>query len=125
MRLPSILTLALACLPLISASAGSASASGTAVLKIRVVSAGWLEKNDVRLLSAPRNGQGTSRGLVNENGQAYLLVELNGNSLKFEVPQGTVSPEGPVHVSYVPVFEGGHQRLIALSLNGRNLGRLP
>lgn len=117
MRLRTLLPLLLACLPL----AAGASASASASVSIRVASKEWLATHDVRMLASPRTVAAISKGLIQEHGSTYLLTELNGNTFKFEVPQGTETPAGRVQVNYVPLYDQGRQRLVATSINNRNL----
>lgn len=117
MRLRSLLLIVLASLPLAAGSSASASTS------VRIVSKEWLATNDVRLLAAPRTVAATSKGLVQENGSTYLLVDLKGKTFKFEVPQGTTAPEGTVQINYIPLYDQGHQRLVAMSINDRQIVR--
>ncbi len=119
MRLRSLLLVILASLPL----AAGASASASASISIRVASKEWLAKNDSRLLASPRTVAAVSKGMLQENGSTFLLVDLNGNTFKFEVPQGTEAPTGTVQVNYVPLFEQGRQRLVAMSINDRQVVR--
>lgn len=119
MRLRSLLPIILASLPLAAGTSASASAS----VSVRIVSKEWLASNDARLLASPRSATATSRGIIQENGATYLLVDVKGNSFKFEVPQGTVVPEGTVQVNYVPLYDQGHQRLVAMTINDRNMVR--
>ncbi|MBL0312148.1 MAG: hypothetical protein IPP78_05410 [Holophagaceae bacterium] len=120
MRLRSLLPIILACLPL---TAG-ASASATASVSIRIASKEWLAANDSRLLASQRTLTAISKGLVQENGSTFLLADFKGNTFKFEVPQGTQAPAGSVQINYVPLQDQGHQRLVAMSLNDRDLNRL-
>ncbi len=119
MRLRSLLPLLLISIPL----AAGASASGRASLSIRKASKEWLASHDSRMLASPRSVAATSKGMIQENGTTYLLVDLNGNQFKFEVPQGTEAPQGSVQVNYVPLYDQGRQRLVAMSINDRNLAR--
>lgn len=115
MRLCSLLLIILASLP--SAAGTSASVS------VRIVSREWLATNDSRLLAAPRSVAAISKGLVQENGSTYLLVDLKGKTFRFEVPQGTTAPEGTVQINYIPLYDQGHQRLVAMSINDRQVVR--
>ncbi len=118
MRLRSLLPLILASLPLTAGASASVSTS------IRIVSREWLATHDSRLLAAPRTVTATSLGITQENGITYLRVAVKGNTFKFEIPQGTEAPAGTVQIAYVPVQEQGRQRLVAMSLNNRDLNRL-
>ena len=117
MRLHSLLPIILASLPLTAGASASVSTS------IRIVSLEWLATHDSRLLASPRMVIAISKGLFQENGSTYLLVNLKGNTFKFEVPNGTEAPEGTVQVNYVPLYDQGHQRLVAMSINDRNVAR--
>lgn len=118
MRLSVLLSLILASLPL------AADASASISTSIRIVSQEWLASHDSRLLASQRKVTATSLGTTQENGTTYLRVAIKGNSFKFEIPQGTEVPTGTVQIAYVPVQEQGRQRLVAMSLNDRDLNRL-
>lgn len=118
MRLRSLLLIILASLPLVAGASASVSVS------VRIVSKEWLATHDSRLLAPPRTLTAISKGMIQENGSTYLLLDLKGNTFRFEVPQGTESPEGPVQVNYVPLYDQGRQRLVAMSINDRDLNRL-
>lgn len=120
MRLRSLLPLLMvASLPL--AAGASASASASASLSIRIASKEWLATHDSRMLASPRTVAAISKGMIQENGSTYLLLEIKGNTFRFEVPQGTETPVGTVQVNYVPLYDQGRQRLVATTINDRNL----
>ena len=121
MRLHNLLPLLLAGLPLTASSAPSASTSARASVSIRIESKEWLATHDSRLLASSRSISANARGMIQENGSTYLLLDLKGNTYKFEVPQGTETPAGSVQVNYVPLYDRGQQRLVALSINDRAL----
>jgi len=118
MRLRSLLPIILASLPLTAGAAASVSAS------IRIVSQEWLATHDPRLLAATRTVTAIARGMIQENGSTYLLLDLKGKTFRFEVPNGTEAPEGLVQVDYVPLRDQGHQRLVAMAINDRDLNQL-
>jgi len=117
MRLRSVLPIVLASLPLLAGASTSVSTS------IRIVSQEWLATHDSRLLASPRTVTATSKGMIQENGSTYLLVNLKGNTFRFEVPNGTEAPTGTVQVNYIPLYDQGHQRLVAMTINDRHLVR--
>lgn len=118
MRLRAFLPLILAFLPL------AAGASASVSVSVRIVSREWLATHDSRLLAPPRTVTVVSKGLVQENGATFLLAEFKGNTFRFEVPSGTEAPAGMLQIAYVPLNDQGHQRLVAMTLNERDLNRL-
>ena len=120
MRLPALLPMILASLPLTAGAAASASV----LVSVRIVSKEWLATHDTRLLASQRTVTAISKGMIQENGSTYLLADLKGNTFRFEVPQGTEAPAGLVQINYVPLNDQGRQRLVAMSLNDRDLNRL-
>ena len=117
MRLRSLILITLASLPLAAGATASASAS----ISIRVASKEWLATHDSRMLATPRTIDAISKGTLRKNGASYLVTELNGNTYRFEVPNGTKSLAGQVTISYVPLYDQGRQRLVATSINNINL----
>lgn len=119
MRLRALLPILLASLlPL------AAGASASVSVSVQIVSREWLATHDSRLLAPPRTLTAVSKGMIQENDSTYLLVNFKGNTFKFEVPNGTEAPEGSVRVNYVPLYDQDHQRLVAMSINDRDLNRL-
>jgi hypothetical protein len=119
MRLHALLLIILASLHL------AAGASASASVSIRIISQAWVATHDSRLLAPARSIAAISKGVIQENGSTYLVLEHKKNSFKFEVPQGTKAPEGTVQVNYVPLYDQGRQRLIATTINDRNLHQMP
>lgn len=110
-----VLPIMLASLPLAAGATAQASAS------VRIVKKEWLAKRDPRLLAASRTVTGVSNGTVQEHGVTYILLTLNGNVFRFEAPPGLEIPNGKLRIGYVPLYEKGRQRLVAMTIEGHVL----